>query len=62
MSTAFDVAVSMGGCEAVVESLYSVMKTQNSEPRLNNSTIVNKTIVDWVMPDVVKFVTSYIDS
>ena len=47
MMTAIDVALAKGGCEAVVESLYSVMKTNATGSNLSNDTLSLRTIVDW---------------
>lgn len=48
---AFDVALAKGGTEAVVESLYSVMKTQLKCGMLTNDTLVLRTKIDWHLPD-----------
>ena len=47
---AYDVALGKGGSEAVVESLYSVMKAQSSQGGQSNEVLVNRTMVDWHCP------------
>ena len=47
---ALDVALAMSGSEAVVESYYSVMKTQKMEGGQLNDTLVERTNVDWCFP------------
>ena len=42
---AVDVAMAMGGCEAIVESIYSVMGSQSQVSQLN-STLEDRTLVD----------------
>ncbi|CAB3994774.1 Hypothetical predicted protein, partial [Paramuricea clavata] len=44
--TAFDIATSIGGSEAIVESFYSVMDTQRQVRQLH-TTLENRTILDW---------------
>ena len=51
MCTALDVANGMSGSEAVVESFYSVMKSQIQPGGMNNETLVNRTVVDWCFPN-----------
>ena len=46
----YDVALNKGGTEAIVESLYSVMKTQAQSGRQSNKTLVTRTKVDWHYP------------
>ena len=50
MCTAIDVALVKGGTEAVVESFYSVMKTQQTGFHMLNETLTNRTIIDWCYP------------
>ena len=50
MCTVLDIANAMSGSEAVVESFYSVMKTQIQSGGQNNATLVERTIVDWSFP------------
>ena len=47
---ALDVALAMGGCEAVVESYYSLMKAQTKPGGQLNETLVERTNVDWCFP------------
>ena len=49
--TAFDIALSMGGSEAIVESFYSVMDSQR-EIRQNHATLEDRTILDWATSNV----------
>ena len=65
---ALDLALAMSGCEAVVESYYSVMNTQSKAGGQLNETLVQRTNVDWcfLMPmqceETIKDVaTLYID-
>ena len=48
-----DVALAKGGPETVVESLYSVMASQKMDGGQNDTTLVNRTKVDWCIPAVV---------
>ncbi|XP_047741568.1 uncharacterized protein LOC125179542 [Hyalella azteca] len=45
LCTALDVAVSMGGCEAVVESFYSVVDTQQKGGNMSNETLEVQVLV-----------------
>ncbi|XP_047737560.1 uncharacterized protein LOC108672979 isoform X2 [Hyalella azteca] len=58
---AFDVAMAKGGCEAIVESLYSVMNAQSQYGGQSNEVLVNRTKVDWHCPSsslgVMDFIT-----
>lgn len=45
--TALDVAISMGGCESIVEGFYSTMNRHESKGGIGNSTVANRTTVDW---------------
>lgn len=47
---ALDVALAMSGFEAVVESYYSVIKTQKKVGGQLNDTLEYRTNVDWVYP------------
>ena len=47
---ALDVALAMSGSEAVVESYYSVVKSQKMEGGQLNETLVERTNVDWCFP------------
>jgi hypothetical protein len=47
---AFDIALAKGGCEAIVESLYSVMNAQIQHGGQSNDVLVNRTKVDWHCP------------
>ncbi|CAB4000473.1 Hypothetical predicted protein [Paramuricea clavata] len=49
--TAFDIATSIGGSEAIVESFYSVMDTQRQVRQLH-TTLENRTILDWATSNV----------
>ncbi len=49
--TAFDIAMSMGGSEAIVESFYSVMDTQR-QVRQQHSTLEDRSILDWATCNV----------
>lgn len=51
MCTALDVALAKGGNEAVVESYYSVMKTNSLGHHMSNETLSLRTIVDWCLPE-----------
>jgi hypothetical protein len=46
----FDVALVKGGCEALVESLYSVMNAQSQHGGQLNEFLVNHMKVDWHCP------------
>ena len=49
--TAFDIVMSLGGSEAIVESLYSVMDTQR-KVRQHHTTLEDPTILDWSISNV----------
>lgn len=49
--TSFDIAMSMGGSEAIVESFYSVMDTQK-QVRQHHVTLEDRTILDWATSNV----------
>ncbi len=51
MCIAIDIAMAMSGSEAVVESYYSVMKSQKKDGGQNNKTLVERTNVDWCFPN-----------
>ncbi|KAF0310073.1 hypothetical protein FJT64_018864 [Amphibalanus amphitrite] len=48
--TAMDVALAMSGSEAVVESYYSVMKSQQFHGGQSNQHLVLRTNADWLLP------------
>ena len=50
MCIAVDIALAMSGSEAVVESYYSVMKTQTMPGGQLNDTLVQRTNIDWCFP------------
>ena len=47
---ALDVAMGMSGTEAVVESYYSVMNSQQFPGGQSNDTLVQRTNIDWCFP------------
>jgi len=47
-----DVAISLGGSEAVAESLYSVADSQRQDGGQHNDTLDMRTIIDWNLPSV----------
>lgn len=49
---ALDVALASGGCEAIVEGFYSVMKTHKKCGGQSNKTLVHRAVVDWCLPNV----------
>lgn len=49
--TAFDIAMSLGGSEAIVESFYSVMDTQR-KVRQQHATLEDRAILDWSTSNV----------
>ena len=57
---AYDIALAKGCSEAVVESLYSVMKTQNQCGRITNDVLVNRTKVDWHCPNSVLGIMDFV--
>ena len=50
MCIIIDVADSKSGSEAVVESFYSVMKSQSMPGGQHNDTLVGRTCIDWCFP------------
>lgn len=48
--TVIDVVYGMSGCEAVVESFYSVVKCHLKAGGQLNDTLVRRAIVDWCLP------------
>jgi hypothetical protein len=54
MCTAVDIALNKGGCEAVVEGFYSVMKAQHMGGRQSNDTLEKRAIIDWIYPTPIK--------
>ena len=51
--TAFDVAMAMGECEAIVESFYSVMDSQRQVEQ-DHVPLEDRTLVDWDMSNVLR--------
>jgi len=47
---ALDVALGSGGCEAIVEGFYSLVKTHKKNGRQKNKTLTQRAIVDWCLP------------
>lgn len=58
---AYDVALAKGGSEAVVESLYSVMKNQSQPGGQLNEVLVGRTKIDWHCPDSVLGIMDVVD-
>ena len=54
LMTAFDIAISMGGSEAIVESFYSIMGTQRKVRQLH-TTLEDQTTLDWTTSNVLNF-------
>eukprot|EP00794_Sanderia_malayensis_P013290 gene13289-biopygen10600 len=54
MSLIFDVALGKGGPESVVESYYSVMKSQQHSGGQSNDTVSLRTKLDWSLPNVMQ--------
>lgn len=46
-----DVALAAGGCEAVVEGFYSLVKAHKKSGGQGNEVLVERAIVDWALPD-----------
>ena len=46
----YDVGRAKGGSEAIVESIYSVMKLQQHHGSLSNGVLVARTSIDWHLP------------
>ena len=46
-----DVALAAGGCEAVVEGFYSLVKAHKKPGGQGNEMLVKRTVVDWTLPD-----------
>ena len=51
MCIALDVALAAGGCEAIVEGFYSVVKAHKKPGGQSNNVLVQRAIVDWAIPD-----------
>lgn len=49
--TTFDIAMSMGGSEAIVESFFNLMETQR-QARQHHVTLEARSILDWAMSNV----------
>ena len=47
MSISIDVAMAGSGCEAIVESFYSVIKNHKKSGRQSNEVLTHRAIVDW---------------
>ena len=52
LCTIIDVALAMGGSEAIVESYYSVMESQRKNGGQLNETLDMRTLVDWCLKSV----------
>jgi hypothetical protein len=50
----FDVALAMGGPEAIAESFYSVMNTQRQLGGQNHSTLEDRTLLDWATSNIIQ--------
>ncbi len=50
---AFDIALAMGGCEAIIESFYSMMGTQKQIGQ-QNATLEDRTLVDWSLSNILR--------
>ena len=50
---AFDVALGTSGCEAIVEGFYSVMNHHKKSGNQTNCVLVERSIVDWTLPNPV---------
>ena len=50
LCTALDVALSMGGYEAIVEGFYSIMANHNLHGGQDNTTLAERAIIDWLYP------------
>ena len=48
---ALDVALAAGGCEAVVEGFYSVIKAHKMDGGQSNDVLTQRAIVDWSLPN-----------
>ncbi len=51
MCIALDIALAAGGCEAIVEGFYSVVKAHTKSGGQSNNVLVQRAIVDWTIPD-----------
>ena len=47
---AYNVGLAKGGSDAIVESIYSVMKTQSHQGNQANQVLVDRTSIDWHCP------------
>lgn len=52
-SIALDVALGASGCEAIVEGFYSVMNLHKKSGNQTNRVLVERSIVDWTLPNPV---------
>ena len=50
MCIAIDVVLGASGCEAVVEGFYSLVKTYEKNGGQSNTSLVQRSIVDWALP------------
>jgi hypothetical protein len=51
MCVALDIALAAGGCEAIVEGFYSMVKAHTKSGGQSNNVLVQRAIVDWTIPD-----------
>ena len=49
MCIVLDVALGTSGCEAVIEGFYSLVKLHKKNGEQLNETLMERSIVDWVM-------------
>eukprot|EP00794_Sanderia_malayensis_P018565 gene18565-20427_t len=47
---ALDVALASGGCEAIVEGFYSVVKAHTMSGGQSNKVLMERSVVDWSLP------------
>lgn len=52
--TSFDIALAMGGPEAIAESFYSVMDTQRQYGGQSHASLEDRTLLDWATSNVLK--------
>ena len=57
----YDVGLAKGVSEAIVESIYSVMKSQQHHRSLSNGVLVARTSIDWHLPVSLQGVEDLID-
>lgn len=51
MCIALDVALASGGCEAIVEWFYSVVKAHKQYGGQSNEVLMQRAVVDWSIPE-----------